>query len=429
MMLRLRTRFLAPILPLIPMSLAVCGFPLRAHAFRPGDAVRSRMMEVLNQVADIVKENYYDPKLKNLDWKADVEVARERIRRADDEGEMAAAIAGLLTRLNDSHTYFLRPTRLQPVIFGFRAKAFGDEVRIYEIMPGGPAEDAGLQRGDRIAAVEGFVANRKLIDDELRYFEYLDPRLTVNLKVARNGGLAKDYVIKGRQPATSSKDFVRLYDDYTRDQEKQDEKVGVKEEEGGVAYLRFPSFMVSTSKVDSLLKPARDARALILDLREDGGGREDAMKEMASHFLSQATPMATAISRDKQEEIVVKPKQPNLTAPLFVLVDSHSASASEIVARLLQLQKRAVIVGDLSAGKVNRARFFGGTGGAVYQIPFGVVVTVSRAVMPDGSELEDHGVVPDVPCVPTEEDLRLGRDVCLEKALALARQAAVGGAH
>jgi len=384
------------------------------------------MLEILNDVSDLVKQNYYDPKLKNLDWKADVEVARGRIRQADHEGEMAAAISGLLLRLNDSHTYFLRPQRLQPVIFGFRAKAFENDVRIYEMMPGGPAEEAGLHRGDKIIAVEDFVANRKLVDAEMRYFQYLDPRLTIKLKVVRNGGLPQDFIVNGRQPATSSKEFVKLYEDYSKEEQekKQTKDVTVRREEGGIAYLRFPSFMVSTTRADFLLKEAKDAQALILDLRDDGGGREDTMKDMAAHFLPDRTRMALAISRNKQEEIIAKPRNPNLTAPLFLLVESHSASASEVLARVLQLKKRATIVGDLTAGKVNRAQLFGGLGGAIYRIPFGVAITVSKAVLLDGEELEDRGVLPDVKCVPAEEDLRLARDPCLARALMLARQAA-----
>jgi len=133
--------------------------------------------------------------------------------------------------------------------------------------------------------------------------------------------------------------------------------------------------------------------------------------------------LAVAISRDKKDEVMAKPKSPNFSAPLFVLIDSHSASAAEVVARVLQIKGRATIVGDRSAGMVNRSRFFGGRGGAIYTIPYGVAVTVSRAVLPDGQELEDRGVLPDVACVPTEEDLRLSRDPCLEKALILARRA------
>jgi C-terminal processing protease CtpA/Prc len=99
------------------------------------------------------------------------------------------------------------------------------------------------------------------------------------------------------------------------------------------------------------------------------------------------------------------------------------------MARILQLKNRATIVGDLTAGRVNRAQFFGGRGGAIYRIPFGVAVTVSRAVMPDGAELEGRGVFPDVKCVPSEEDLRLARDTCLDRALKLAREVALSAPH
>jgi C-terminal peptidase prc len=394
-----------------------------AHAGSDGDSVRGRMMEILNEVSDLVKQNYYDPRLKNLDWKAGVEVAQERIRRADHEGEMAAAISGLLVRLNDSHTYFFRPG--PQVVFGFSAKAFGDDVRIYEIMSGGPAEAAGLQRGDKIVAVEDFAANRKVFDDQARYFEHTNPRLTLTLKIVRGGAAPRDFTINGKQRATSSKDFVRLNQEYNKEQEQRNMEGTVRLESGGVAYLRFPSFMVTPGKEGSLLKKAEEARSLILDLRDDEGGREETMTEMAGHFLSYPTQLAVGISRNKQEEIIAKPRNPNLTAPLFILVDSHSASASEIFARALQLKKRATIVGDVTAGKVNLGHLFYGRRGLINLMFFGVSITTSKAVMPDGEALEDRGVLPDVRCVPTEEDVRLARDPCLESALLLAREAAL----
>jgi len=290
-------------------------------------------------------------------------------------------------------------------------------------MPGGPAEAAGLKNGDRVLGVEDFVANRQLIDEEMRYFQYLDPHATIKLKIVRNGGEPKDYLINGKQPKTSSKEFRKLYEDYQEEEEKRDEdlKVSLKE---GVAYLRFPSFMVSTSKANGLLKQAKSAQSLVLDLREDGGGREDTMKDMLSHFFREPTPVLTAISRNKKEEVIAKPHEPYLAGPLFVLADSHSASASEVVARILQLNKRATIIGDVTAGKVNRAHLFGGIGGAVYMIPFGVSITVSHGVMPDGLELEGRGVIPDLRCLPIEEDLRSSKDPCLDRALELARGAA-----
>jgi carboxyl-terminal processing protease len=413
-----------------PLLVALIGIWFLAAPLSAGDSgdrYRSRMMEILDEVSSLVKEHYYDPTLKNLDWKAAVDVARNRIRKADNEGEMSAAISGLLARLDDSHTYFLRPYRIEPVIFGLRAKAFGDEVRIFDLMPGGPAEAVGLKNGDRILGIEDFVVNRQLIDEEMRYFQYLDPHATIKLKIVQNGGAPKDYLVAGKQLVTSTKQFRKLYEGYTEEKEKQDEDLKVSLKDGGVAYLRFPSFMASTSKANSLLKQAASAASLVLDLREDGGGREDTMKDVLSHFFREPTPILTAISRDKKEEVVAKPREPYLAAPLFVLADSHSASAAEVVARILQMRKRATIIGDVTAGKVNRSQVFGGIGGAVYMIPFGVSITVSRAVMPDGLELEGRGVTPDLKCLPTEDDLRSAKDPCLDRAFELARDTASKG--
>lgn len=408
--------------------LAVILTSASAQAGNNGDRVRSRMMEILNQVSTLVKQNYYDPALKSIDWKNAVDAARQRIRNADNEGDMTAAISSLLSRLHDSHTYFIRPYRLQPVIFGFDAKAFGDVVRIFEIMPGGPAEAAGLRCGDRIAGIDGFVANRKLIDDEMRYFEYLDPRLSLTLRIMRGENTPEDYVVNGRQPATSSREFVKTYKEYKEQYIKGIANPSITEEAEGIEYLKFPTFMIPPPKADSVLRQAKNASALILDLRNDGGGRDDTLQEMASHFFDQPTEVMLAVGRDKKEKLVVKPKHPEFTTPLFVLVDSHSGSASEILARILQLRKRATILGDVTAGKVNLGHWFGGTGGAIYEIPFGLSITVARIVMPDGLELEDRGVVPDISCIPTAQDLQAHRDVCLDQAMQLAQQAVSKGA-
>src|SRR6185503_16199121 len=136
-------------------------------------------------------------------------------------------------------------------------------------------------------------------------------------------------------------------------------------------YLRFPSFSISPSKASSMLDGAEKAPALVLDLRENGGGYETTMKEMAGHFVAEPTVLVVAHSRRKQKEVVAKPKNRKLSSPLVVLIDSHSASAAEVFARTMQLKKRAIVLGDRSAGKVHRANMFWGVGGAVYMIPFG----------------------------------------------------------
>ena len=115
--------------------------------------------------------------------------------------------------------------------------------------------------------------------------------------------------------------------------------------------------------------------------------------------------------------------QPILKArkPCALTARRCSASASEMLARYLQLTHRGKIIGDRTSGSVNAARIFRGVIGSVYGVYYAVEIAVARAVMVDGDALEGKGVLPDELCFPTGDDLRSGRDPCLNKALELAR--------
>ncbi len=320
--------------------------------------IRWRMQRMLKAVSETVEKNFYDPKLNGVDWKAGVEAARKRIDEADHTGEMVAAITGLLARLNDSHTVFIPPGRTEHALFGFDAKPFGDDVLVYDVMPQGPAESAGLQVGDRILAVNDFRATRSNIDMMMRYFRYLNPNHALRLTISRAGNGQQVITIEAKLQSEFSKDFSHLYDTYASERKKDHDPLA-KDYDSGIVYLSFPS-------------------------------------------------------------LEVKRRNPNITAPLFVLVDSHSASASEMLARYLQLTHRGKIVGDRTSGRVNAARIFPGVIGSVYGVYYAIEIAVARAVMVGGDGLEGKGVLPDEVCVPTADDLRAGRDPCLSKALELA---------
>ena len=72
--------------------------------------------------------------------------------------------------------------------------------------------------------------------------------------------------------------------------------------------------------------------------------------------------MANQVGRDKTESLRVKPQRPEISVPVFVMIDTESASASEMFARDLQTRKRATVIGDTSGGRVNMARIFWGKG-------------------------------------------------------------------
>jgi len=411
----MRLRALLSILPAVSIFL----ISLSGTDDNDPKLVRWRMQRMLKEVSETVEKNFYDPKLNGVDWKAGVEVARRRIDAADHTGEMVAAITGLLARLNDSHTVFIPPGRTEHALFGFDAKPFGDDVLVYDVMPQGPAESAGLQVGDQILAVEDFRATRSNIDIMMRYFRFLNANRKLRLTISRAGSNPQVISVEAMLKSEFSKDFSHLYDTYAREQKKEHEPLA-KDYEPGIVYLRFPSFMTSSHDAGSLMGKAKNARAVILDLRENGGGRIDVLEEIAGYFSSQDGKLAEFVGREKTVPVEVKRRSPNIIAPLFILVDSHSASASEMLARYLQLTHRGKIIGDRTSGRVNAARIFPGAIRSVYSVYYATEIAVARAVMVDGDGLEGKGVVPDELCIPTADDLRTAKDPCLDKALELA---------
>jgi C-terminal processing protease CtpA/Prc len=102
-----------------------------------------------------------------------------------------------------------------------------------------------------------------------------------------------------------------------------------------------------------------------------------------------------------------------------ILVDSGSGSSSELLARVIQLEKRGTVIGDRSAGAVMRARYSSRTVGVDTVAFYGFSVTDADLVMADGKSLEHVGVQPDELIIPSPSDLQAGRDPVLARAAEL----------
>jgi carboxyl-terminal processing protease len=161
---------------------------------------------------------------------------------------------------------------------------------------------------------------------------------------------------------------------------------------------------------------------LILDLRENGGGQVAAMKQIIGGLFAEDTTVGVFKGREESEPIVARGSRANaFTGQLWVLVGAESASASELLARTVQLKGRGLVIGERSAGsvRVGRTHDTSVTHGD-FVVASGVRITVADVVMPDGQPLEKIGVIPDVQVVPSPADLAAGRDPALAKALELA---------
>ncbi|XP_070051542.1 carboxyl-terminal-processing peptidase 1, chloroplastic isoform X2 [Nicotiana tomentosiformis] len=160
-----------------------------------------------------------------------------------------------------------------------------------------------------------------------------------------------------------------------------------------VGYVRLKEFNALARKdlVTAIKRlEGMGASSFVLDLRDNLGGLVQAGIEIAKLFLDEGDTVISTVGRDPQyRRNIVAEAPPLITAPVIVLVNKKTASASEIVATALHDNCRAVLVGDKTYGK--------GLIQSVFELPdgSGVVVTIGKYVTPNNLDINGNGVDPD----------------------------------
>jgi carboxyl-terminal processing protease len=183
----------------------------------------------------------------------------------------------------------------------------------------------------------------------------------------------------------------------------------------------MPSFSVEPEFVDSVMsEQVKGNGALILDLRGNPGGYIVTLERLAGYFTDHDVKIADRKGRKEMKPMLGKTRGKDIfTGKLIVLVDSKSASCSEMFARLIQLEKRGIVLGDVSAGAVMQSRFYGQEMGVNTIVMYGASITDADVIMTDGKSLEHTGVRPDELILPTAEDMAARRDPVLVRAAEL----------
>jgi carboxyl-terminal processing protease len=185
---------------------------------------------------------------------------------------------------------------------------------------------------------------------------------------------------------------------------------------------KMPAFDLEKSKVWDMMSKARKHKALVLDLRGNGGGYEETMLEMIGSVSPKDVALGELKRRKETKPLVAKTRGADKVfgGQLIVLIDSRSGSASELFARAVQMEKLGTVIGDRSSGKVMRSRTYPFQMGADTVIFYAVSITDADIIMSDGKSLEGTGVTPDKLMLPTGADLAAGRDPVLAYAASLA---------
>ncbi|MCI0705209.1 MAG: S41 family peptidase [Planctomycetia bacterium] len=299
-------------------------------------------------------------------------------------------------------------------------------------MPGTPAYEAELIAGDLIVKV-GDTSTEGMTVPEARKLITGEPNTNVTLTIRRAGQPDKQVTLTRANIQTHPISGVRRRSD---DPAKWEWFV---DKPNGIALIRISTFNELTDKeLEAAVKEIEDAggKAIILDLRGNGGGLLDQAIKVPDLFLTQGRIVSTRDRRSKERVFEAKESGtiflPAEQKPLVVLVNEHSASASEIVAAAFQDHKRAVIVGERTFGK-----------GSVQKLlrlgtdpPTAIKLTTETWWRPSGAnmdrrlapkdKLDEWGVKPDFE-VPLTPEQRLRYRVELYKSQWLAGKPSVVG--
>ena len=380
---------------------------------------RELAQRMLSQVRETLKQNYYDPSFHKIDIEERFKKYSAEIQSANTFQGAFRAIEAFLIGLNDSHTAFIPPPNSKVITYGFRIEMIGDQCFVTALRPDSDAAQK-LHLGDQVLSLDGYAINREDLWQLEYYLKFLPPRSTTDFILRDSSGKVRKETVTAeletlpvRRPTSSSLSRMQM----ERWQHSIRSRSAVI---GDVLFWKFASFD-DEAGIDHMLSEARRHRALVLDVRENGGGSQGNLAFVLGSLFGHDITIAKEVTRKGPKPLVAKSRRRSAFAgQLIVLIDSRSASASEIMARTVQIEHRGVVIGDRSSGSVMSARFFPLSPGVGVGLSYGVEVTVADMIMSDGKSLEHQGVVPDQILLPTADDIAAGRDPVLARAAVLA---------
>jgi len=416
----------------LPLTAAVLMSLFAINAVRPTNAQsinktdRDRGHVILKTLKNEIKKNYYDPGFHGLDLDALFKTADEKVDRAVSVSQIFGIVAQTLIEFNDSHLFFIPPSRAARSDYGWQWQAVGDKCYVVAVKPGSDAELKELLPGDLVISIDNFQPARDNVWKLDYLYNALRPQVGMRVVVQRPGG--KQQQIDVLAKITERKRRLDLVNDASdfwaliRESENENRLYRDRYYEMGddLMIWKMPTFESSELGIDDMMRKVRKHKALVLDLRGNPGGAEDTLKHMIGYFVDHDVKVGDFKRRKETKPLEAKTQGGVFTGKLIVLIDSRSASSSEIFARVMQIEKRGTVIGDHSAGAVMRAMSNGYQLGADVIVLYGASITDADLIMTDGKSLEKNGVTPDELLLPTPADLAAKRDPVLARAAALA---------
>ncbi len=318
-------------------------------------------------------------------------VKEQYVEDVDDKKLIESAINGMLSRL-DPHSAYLSKDMLREMQvetegrfggLGIEVTAENGFIKVVSPIEGTPADKAGLEAGDLIVRIDDTPTKDMTLMEAVKLMRG-EPGTDIRLTVVREG-------FEKPQKFTITRDIIRI------------ESVKSRMLESGIGYVRIIQFQQDTgSKTREAVAGLKDEAGgrlggLVIDLRNNPGGVLSAAVETADAFVTSGKIVYTE-GRLEESRMTLRSNADDVldSAPIAVLVNGGSASASEIVAGALQDHGRGLVLGTSTFGK-----------GSVQSIlelgdGSGLKLTTARYFTPSGTSIQAQGIHPDIVVEPAE---------------------------
>ena len=320
-----------------------------------------------------------------------------------NESEMIeAAIKGYISAVGDEYTEYFTPNEMETfttyttgnyVGIGvyMEADTKDNVIRITSTIKNGSAEKAGLQSNDIISKVDGVSYNASEISKMATNIKGKEGT-TVELEIIRDGKTIKYSLVRSS---------IELY---------TIEGVVLEENIGYIELATFDEGCAKRFKSAYEELKEKDIKALIIDLRDNGGGIVDEALQIADYILDKDSTILITVDKNNTEEIESSSNDPIVDVPIILLVDNQTASASEILAGALQDHKKAIVVGEKTYGKGVIQELYTLNDGS------GLKITIKEYYTPNKNKINKVGITPSHEIL---NDKETDVDEQLEKAIEL----------
>lgn len=343
----------------------VLGFMVAILGFMAVDRVVAQgsienELETYLQVLDVVKNEYVD---KNV----------------NDQKMVYGSIRGMLASLDDPYTRFMEPEAFKEMKIRMSGSYSGigiyigikeHQISVISPIQGTPAYLAKLKSGDAIMTIEGKNTKDMALEEAVSLIR--GPKGTkVRLGILRAGWKEpRDYDIARANIIIKSLESKMI---------------------GDVAYIKLNTFenLKSSQEFEKALRSMKNAKGLVIDVRNNGGGILQNAIDIGSMFIDQGVIVKT-VDREKHTEELLSTGRVLWKKPVVVLINEASASASEILAGALRDNNIAKLVGTTTFGKAsvqNVRRLNDGSA---------VLVTIAKYLTPNGEYINKKGIAPNI---------------------------------